>query len=514
MTQASGHLARAVPWTVVTRVLTLVSILAVSAIVYRSLTAERFGLYSVLRTTLQYTMLLVGFGLERSLLRYLPEARARGQFVAMRGIVRRVLGIQGVLSVAWGVVLVVLAVPVAHVLGVSEGAASSTELHWLMFAIATATVFTVGYQTFANVSISAYRTHVVSAASGVRGLLWVALTGWLLALGLDVPGALWAEAISLAIVAGGLGVVAFMALEGDLPVVYGTEEGERRLLPAADVLPMRRQLTYAGVLVWTGIVNLIVSRQSEVFFLAHSHGLAISGEYDLCYSYPQLALEFVPLAAAPVVTSAVAEAFGRDPSSLPGVVTRYFRLLVLLSLPIAVMGALWADRLLVVLFGSRIEGAAHWAQVFSVIHMVPLAFVPLSTALLTVEKAHKLLPLGLLQVGTNIGLDLLLIDRFGFGGAVAAVAITLVTMTPITLYAAYRVLGGLWFPTRYLGRVALGCLPAVVISVLLRFVLPGRAGLAVGIVASLALLVMGLRWVGAVGPSELAMLASIRRRGR
>lgn len=500
------RLARAVPWTVLTRIATLASTLAVSAILYRSLSGERFGLYTVLRSALQYTVLLVSFGLDRSLLRYLPEARARDALGAVASIGRRVVWVQLALAVLVGALTVTFAQPIAALLGAAEGASSVAELRLLMLIVAVATAFTVAYQTASSVCISAYRTEVVSGASAVRGLLWVGATALLIALDLDVAGALWAEALSMCVAAVGLGVAAARLLH--------QEGAGRPPVPAQQVVARRRQLAYAGVIVWSGVVNLIVSRQSEVFFLAHWHGLTVSGDYDLCYSYPQLALEFVPLAAAPVVTSAIAEAFGRDRSSLKAATERYYRLLGLLSIPVAVLGVLWSDLLLVLLFGGRIAPSAHWAQVFSVIHLVPLVFVPLSTALMTVEKAHKVLHLGLLQVATNIGLDLLLIERWGFAGAVAAVAITLVTMTPITLWVVGRQVGGTFIPAGYFARVLMGCLPAVAVAVALRLLLPSGVALVLGIPASTALIALGLRRAGALGPEELDLIRRVRLRGR
>lgn len=500
---SSERLARAVPWTVLTRVVTLVSTLSVSAIVYRTLSGERFGLYTVLRSALQYTILLVSFGLDRSLLRYLPELRAAGAVDAMRALVRRTVRAQVVLAVVVGGAVVALAGPISHVLGASDGVATPSELRLLMVAVAVATAFMVAYLTASSVCISAYRTELVSAASGARGVLWVAATAALLAMGMDVAGALWAEAASLGVAAVGLGVASAHLIHGDV-----------RLTPVPGVdVTVKRQLVYSGVIVWSGLVNLVVSRQSEVFFLAHWHGLEVSGDYDLCYSYPQLALEFVPLAAAPVVSSAIAEAYGRDPASLATFTERYFRLLALLSIPIAVLGALWSDRLLVLLFGARIEPAAHWAQAFSVIHAVPLIFVPLSTALMTVEQAQRTIHLGLLQVATNLALDLVLIERWGFAGAVAAVSLTLVLNTPLTLWVTRSLLGGLFMPVGYFGRVLLGCTPAIAVAVALRLLVPPGVALAVGLPASLLLIFLGLRRFGAVGPSELDLLRRLRHRG-
>lgn len=500
------RLARAVPWTVLTRVATLASTLAVSAIVYRSLSGERFGLYTVLRSALQYTVLLVSFGLDRSLLRFLPEARAREMAGAVLGVTRRVVWIQVALAALIGTLTVALAHPIASLLGATDGAASVGELRLFMVIVAVATAFTVAYQTASSVCISGYRTELVSAASGARALLWVSGTAILLSLDLDVAGALWAEAISMCVAAVGLGIASARLLHRE---AAGAPPAPR----TEDVIRRRRQFAYAGVLVWSGVVNLIVSRQSEVFFLAHWHGLTVSGDYDLCYSYPQLALEFVPLAAAPVVTSAIAEAYGRDVSSLRVATERYYRLLALLSIPVAVLGALWSDLLLVLLFGARIAPSAHWAQVFSAIHLVPLVFVPLSTALMTVEKAHKVLYLGVLQVGTNIVLDILLIPRYGFAGAVAAVAITLVSMTPITLWIVGRLVGGTWMPFGYFGRVFAGCMPAVAVSLGLRALLPSGVALGLGIPASMALVAFGLRRAGVLGPEELDLLRAVRLRG-
>lgn len=489
---ASQRVSSQAVWSVLAKVATLGGTLGVSILAARYLGAEDFGVWSLARNMVVYLGLLGAFGLDRALLRFVPELEVRGAGTGIRRLLVLTLGVQALMASLAGALLVALRPLCERLL--------TPKIGPLLPLIAVLAAVFVFKETLYQLHFALGRARVLMVATTATGAAWLFLTWRLLDAGWGAGGALAAQAGALAL--------ACVAL---LPSLRRTLGSLRMELP--DTMRFRRLGGYAATIFGSGLVNLVVQRQSEVFFLAMVASPAVVGFYDLGYSLPQLALELVPLSLYAVVLSAISASYTRDPSRLGVLVGWYYKLLAVVSVPVALLGAVWADRALVLLYGVEMAPAGPVARLFSVVLLLPFVSVPVGTALLVKEQAHRTLPFGVLQLVVNIGLDLLLIPRFGIPGAIAAVVLSFVLITPITIRYALRFTGPLEFPFRWIARLFVAVSPGL-LPALARPWAHTWATVAIGVAASCLLMVVGFRFGGLIGPEERHRLESARIPGK
>ncbi len=484
---ASERVAGQAVWSILSKIATLAGTLGVSVIAARLLGSHEFGVWSLARNMVAFGVLAASFGLDRALLRFIPELETQGSLSG----VRRLFGAVAAAQVA----LLVIASAVLLLLEPLWQRLFMPEIGGLLPLICAVTAAFTLKETLYQLHFALAQARVLTIATAITGFGWLGLTWWLLERGGGTRGALLAQTAALA------AAIAYL-----LPSL-------RRLLRA---VPRRsetrisaaRVTSYAATQVGSSLVNLIVQRQSEVYFLAMVATPAVVGFYDLGYSLPQLGLELVPLSLYAVVLSAITASYQRDPSRLGILVGWFYKLLAVVTIPFSLLGVLWADRLVVLLYGAQMAPAGVLAQVFSAVHLLPFVSLPVGVALNVVEKAHRTLSFGLAQVIVNLTLDVLLIPRFKTGGAVAAVVLSFVLVTPVTIRYAVRLTGPLEFPWRWMGRLlaslSLGLLPG-----LARPWLSGWPGTLLGISSSALLMAAGFRYGGLIGPEERLRLDKV-----
>ncbi len=479
-------------WSVLAKVATLVGTLGVSVVAARMLGPDDFGTWSLARNMVTYIALLTAFGLDRSLLRFVPELEARGARAGIAALLGGTLAVQLALAAAAVAVLLLLRPLLERLFAPSIGP--------LLALVGVLAAVWVLKETLYQLHFALARARILTLTTAVTSVGWLGLTWLLLGRGHGVAGALTAQVLAL-----GVGLA--------LLVPSARSSVRRVARHTTSTVPARRVAPYALTLTASGLVNLVVQRQSEVFFLAAVAPPAVVGFYDLGYSLPQLGMELVPLSLYAVMLSAITASTTRDPSRLGALVGWYYKVLALVTVPVALLGLGWADRLLVLLYGAEMAPAGDLARVFSVLHLLPFVSVPVGTALAVREQAHRTLPFGLAQVAVNIGLDVLLIPRFGVPGAVAAVVLTFLLVTPVTIWYAIRFTGPLEIPVGWIGRLVVALSPGL-LPMAARPWLDGWLGAAVGIAASVALMAAGMRLGRVVGPDERERLERSRLPGR
>lgn len=476
---ASQRVAGQAPWSVLAKIATLVGTLGVSVIAARQLGSHDFGVWSLARNMVTFGVLAASFGLDRALLRFVPELESLGSGSGIRRLFFGVVAAQTALLAVASAVLLALA-PVWRKLFMPE---IGPLLPLICLVTAAFTLKESLYQLFFALA----QARALTVATTITGFGWLGLTWWWLGEGGGTRGALLAQAAAL--------VVAILYLIPSL----------RRLLdiegPSGAGLSGRRVASYAATQVGSSLVNLVVQRQSEIYFLAAVTTPAVVGFYDLGYSLPQLGLELIPLSLYAVVLSAITASYHREPHRLGVLVGWFYKLLAAVTVPFGLLGVAWADRLVVLLYGREMAPAGALAQLFSLIHLLSFVSLPVGVALNVVEKAHRTLSFGVLQVAVNLGLDLLLIPRFKVAGAVAAVVLTFLLVTPVTIRYAVRLTGPLEFPWRWMGRLVLALSPGL-LPALARPWLTGWPGTVGGILASVLLMAAGFRFGGLIGPEE------------
>ena len=270
----------------------------------------------------------------------------------------------------------------------------------------------------------------------------------------------------------------------------------------------RRLLRYSLPMVLIGLLNVIVWRQSETVLLAHFRSSAETGYFDLAYRLPQMMLEFVPASVWPLVMAGISETYARSVENLPLAIDRYYRVLFLMCAPICVVGAVLGGRGIEVLYGSAMLPAALPAQVFFAIFTVSFLSTPLSMALMVMERTHVSLLIYVALAVVNVGLDLVLIPRYGLWGAVIPVAITIALQPVLYRLAVARLAPDIRIPAGFIARCFLGSSPVLLLLPLVSRV-DSIVTLLGAVLAAAALLLVSFRVVRVVGPEERELLDAL-----
>jgi O-antigen/teichoic acid export membrane protein len=163
------------------------------------------------------------------------------------------------------------------------------------------------------------------------------------------------------------------------------------------------------------------------------------------------------MALQTIFASGLAEAYVKDPDCLPRLVKSLYKVLILMSLPVAAFGVFFAPDAVVLFYGEEMAGAGWIASAFCIIHLLPLIAIPLSMAIGAREKVKEFLPLLYIRVVVNVLLDWILISRFGIPGAIAAIVLTFVLTFPLRLRYIRNFLGGFHFPAWFFIRFIVVC---------------------------------------------------------
>jgi O-antigen/teichoic acid export membrane protein len=267
-------------------------------------------------------------------------------------------------------------------------------------------------------------------------------------------------------------------------------------------------LRFSLPFVVTGILNQIVWRQSEVLFLGHFRGAAEAGYFSLAYRTPQLLLEFVPLTVYPLIMAGSSEVFARDERNLARAVDLYYRLLYLLVVPVAAFGFAFARPLVPILYGSEMIPAASLTQLFFVVFSYSFLYTPLSMALYVMGKSWINMLIFLSLAILNVGLDLLLVPRYGLWGAMIPVPVVLTAAIVLFRAVMRRERPDVRIPAGFIVRCAAAALPLASLAIpAARW--GGTAALAIMIPCGVALLYAGFRLMRVIGDEEKELIRKL-----
>jgi O-antigen/teichoic acid export membrane protein len=484
----SQRIGTAMAWSVGARAGRFVLGFASSVVVVRGLGSHDYGILSAVRSVLMFVVLIAGFGTGQALLRFLPALRVAGAGDSARRLVRRVALVHIAVWLLLLALSFVLKAPLERILktpGVGEFVAIGIGL----------SVFEVLFALVGNVLNAAYDTARLSAASLASHIVYIAVVVPALHMGWGVVGVLVAAAAGNAIAC----AIVWPRLRAALDWgVNATPE-----MVSADRF-WRYSLPFAAI----GILNLIVWRQSETLMLAHFRSPEETGYFDLAYRLPQTILEFVPGTVWPLVMAGMSEAYARDRARLAGAVQRYYHMLFALVTPLCVLGALLAGRAVPVLFGAQMRPAAMPTQLFFVIFTVSFMSTPLSMALYVLEKTSLNLLIYIVLAIINVGLDLILIPRFGVPGAMVPVSLAIAAQPVLYFIAVRRFVPDIRIPFGYILRCVAACAPCAIVIPILHWV-GGVPGFVAASLAGLAVLPVSFRAARVFGSEELAALGAV-----
>lgn len=489
MGETTRQVGRAMLWSVIARVGRFALGLASSVIIVRALGQHDYGVLSLVRVVLVFIGIAAGMGMGQSLLKFLPVLKVEGQGAGAAVVVHRVIVVQ---LLAWTALLAAayLAAGRFESLFAFEGIG---KVLWIAVGLE---LFELAFAVVTQILNARYDTKMLSVATIVGHGVFIGMLLVLLPAGHGVVGVFVATAV------GNLAATL---------VVLKTAWSHVRTGESRDEMPpigWGRLLKFSFPFALIGVLNVIVWRQSETVFLAHFRGAVETGFFDLAYRLPQTVLEFVPLTVWPIVMAGVSESYARDPSRLNASIDRYYRVLFLLSAPISMIGVALGGRIIPILYGEAMAPAAFPAQLFFLIFPISFFATPLSMALYVIEKSHVNLLICAVLAVMNVGLDLILIPRFGVIGAVIPVAIVIAVSPLLYRRGLARYISGTRVPMGFIGKCFLASSPALVVlpfSGLIR----GVPELCVALAVACVLILLAAKRIRLLGRDELDLLASV-----
>jgi len=432
----SREAIRGIPWMVMGKGLLFFIYFGVTMLVVNGLGREKFGVYSLMVNISSYLVVVCGLGMGAALMRYVPELvvhkNRRGlvhllwksatfQLLAVLGVTALLLSFSSSLQRLFHAELV------AHFDLYLKLACGLTGL--LLLKDFVGTVFT-----------AVFKIRIVAILLVVQAVVWLVALFYGLDARPEVDTVFWAQmvAVGTTYLVGGILLVRHVhALPWPWTYAFG--------------IGKRRTLKFSGIAMLGSILRMVMFKYSEVFFIAAVGGMTLAGVYDLGYTLPYTVVTFIPLALLPLFTSAFAEAYVKDRGCLGRMISSYYKLLMMLSLPAALLGAYFSPVAYHIIYKGAMDEAGRIAGVFCVILILPLISMPLSAAIKAKEKMLNMVPMLLFQIVVNLFLDWLLIVQLHLGvtGGILAVAGTFMITIPFRLWVVRGILGGLFFPWRF-----------------------------------------------------------------
>ncbi len=481
---------RAMSWNLLAKVARMMAVPVSYIIVVRILGDYNWGFLNILKTIKSFALVVILLGGGNAVLKYLPSLRVKGGMRSFIPTLRRLMVFQ---LLVWGFMLAAVFFT-SSLISSFYSLDSGRYTIYIVVAIAMS-IFELSMLMVTNILQSWYETKRLSLAIVIGNVCYLVLLMLLLKLGTGIVGYFAAgAAVNMGMTISLLpGVIGLFRSNGD------------------DGMPSPRLgkvLRFSLPFVVTGFLNQVVWRHSEVLILGRFSGMEATGFFGLGYDIPQMALEFIPLTIWPIVLAGTSEVYARSSENLPGAIDIYYRLLYILVMPVAALGFAFARPLIPLLFGSAKLPAAILAQLFFVVFSYSFLYTPLSMALYVMEKSWvNMIAFSILAV-INVGLDLLLIPRYGLWGALPPVAITFVFGIAIFRLLIVRYEPHIRIPAGFIFRAYIAALPAAMLA-LVSSRYSSLPALAVEIAVAIALLFGGFRVMRIIGEREKKLILKL-----
>ncbi len=436
----SAEALRGIPWVVLSKVVLFFVYFGVTVITVNGLGKEKFGVYNLVFNISSYMLVVCGLGLGAALTRYIPELAARRNRRALLRLLWKSAALQFVAVIGGSVVLLRFAGPLQRLFNAEQ----VVRFPFYLVLACGLTGLLLLKEFVVTVFTSIFKTRVVVALSTVQGLVWLGVLYVWIGLHPEVGTAFFVQMFALGLV---YSAGAALLVRHVIRLPWSNDDFG---------IGKRRTLKFSGSAMFSAILRLVMFKYSEVFFLAAIGGTTLAGIYDLGYSLPYAIVTFIPLSLLSLATAAFAEAYVKDPNCLGRLMSSYYKLLIAVSLPVAILGAFFAPDAYCIIYRGEMDEAGRLASVFCIVLLFPLVSIPLSMALKAKERVHSMLPMMLFQIAVNLFLDWLLIVELhmgAWGGVAAVVGTFMLTIAP-RMMVARRVIGGIYFPAAFFFRFA------------------------------------------------------------
>ena len=496
MSETTRQVGSAVFWSVFARSGRFVLSLVSSVIVVRGLGEYDYGVLSLVRTFLTFSAIVAGAGLGQALLKFLPTLRVARDAYGARCLVRTVVFVQFII---W--ILLFIGIYFARPFWESVFHFEHFDgIGNLIAAAVLLSIFELFFNMIAHILNAHYDTKRLSIAAIVNHLILITLLVVLLRSGAGVLGVLAAGA------AGNLAACCILLGRAAGHLNAKGQSGDECGIDG------RRLARFALPLGAIGVLNMMVWRQSETLFLAHYRSAAETGYFDLAYRLPQTMLEFIPAAVWPIIMAGFSEVYEKNRDNLVLAIERYYKVLFLICAPVCIFGVTFAGKMIPILYTDSMAPAAVPTQLFFMIFTLSFFSTPLSMSLYVMEKTHINFIIVFILAAINIGLDFILIPRYGLTGAIVPVGLAIAISPLLYKVALSRFLTDIRVPYRFIGKCFAASLPVLLLLPLVTQV-QNIFQLTAIAVAGVFILALSFKRFKVLGVEEVQMLEGIPAAG-
>jgi O-antigen/teichoic acid export membrane protein len=440
----TGTFVRLAPWTLGARAMVMVMGIAATSVLTRTMTPQEWDDYSFLKATfLMYIWMLGQLGLNDAALRFGSELSVRGDVSGFRRMVGKFLLVQVAAMVAILGLFWILQGYVDALFSVAFGMP-------LVMTILLGGI-TIFKETLRQGYVAAYFVKLVAVVSVVGNIAFpIACYVFIAKFKWGVAGGLAGEGIGyvLMIVVFAAGLVRLKFVRS---VAQTTEEAP---------VTAGRVFRYSAAITANNLMTLLFGYNTVVFliryFMRHDPEGPV-GIYNLASMLPQQGMTFLTLAIIPLITAMFTKEYYSDRTRLPELIKSYYKLMILMVVPLVAFGLVFLDLGLEFLSGARGEAAGSLAIILLPLNLATIILMPpISVGLNVLEKAHRMILPRIVSgtLGIVIAGALLAIWPTLYSVAISSYARTLL-ITPIIMYLAVRLVGGFYFPYAFFFRAVI-----------------------------------------------------------
>jgi O-antigen/teichoic acid export membrane protein len=458
----------------VNNLLTLLNGVVLSVIIARYLGVRNLGSYQLVTWTMSIALLFVNLGIVMSLKKHVAEYEGQNDRRSVSGVINMMLGVRIVAALGVTASLIIFSGPISGFFNLPDA-----QRYFIWAAIS---ILPSALGGIFGASLTGIQKYQYS--------MWIALVLTPLEFGL-----------SLAVLLAGYGVIGLLVVTTVTSIVgfvanFWAARREGLLDRSARLNAKQRSgITKFNLGVTAmNFLDAIVWQRSEVFFLGKFRPVQEVGYYSLAFGFTTTAVSFFASAISNVLIPIHSQAFGaKDHEGMGTIYRKSIQYLSLVSLPLAVGGAVLADRIVLALYGEQYLPAAAAMAILFISSAGARIGAGLASVMYSANLVHIKIYTALFWTALNITLDLLLIPNHGVMGAVIANSTTQllgVFTGPFIIYYFFRFV----FPLAVFLRVMASALTMGAAVWLLKGFFPGTGGLlalvAIGGVIYLALVVL------------------------
>jgi O-antigen/teichoic acid export membrane protein len=403
---SGGSLVRNTLANGVAKVVVAVLAIALTPIFLRDLGVAEYGVW-LLAVTLTFGSGYVGLadlGLQQAGVRFVAEARSRGDNRAVSEVASTTVVFFAVLGIVVAALLAVLVGPLVRLFDVEPGLIHAARVTFLL----------VGLQ----IAIDLPAAGLLAVVEGSQRYGSLRL--------IEIGGRVVWGVVAFAAVVLGHGIVALAVISLAVAIVsaFASWAAARRAQPELTIrLALATKATLVGMLRYSS--SLLALRTLSVLYRQMDKAIigivlvaAAVAEYEVAYKIHAAAALVLSIAPSAVMPAAAYVGAAGDRKRLRALYVRGTKYALAMSLPVTIAGLLYTRPLIATWVGSGYEHLTGVTRLFLIYPAIVVVHTIGVTMLFGLGRMKGLLRLNLLAVGVNLAVSLALVRPLGIAGVV------------------------------------------------------------------------------------------------